>query len=284
VQYNENPNGPNFQPIIAHADKDAADITHVDFILQTNANNGRLTFVMGAGPDTYGFQLMGSVLPFNKWTHVAVTVAAKTGGDPTSARMYVNGKLDAQSDTWGGGAASRQISSNGITIGYANIGGEAQHWVGEIDEVRIWDTVRTQAAIQRDHRDPFLFSDPVDVPANLVAYYSFDAGPDSAVWDNSRQPYYDGLVFGTQERVVAPDVVDVPLSPLLAPFAGPEAFALDFSGESGKKNSIELPKELSRVLPRGFSFEAWIYMEVWQTMSARAPPPPPLLLLLLLLL
>lgn len=262
LQYNENPNSASFQPILAHADKDAADIFHADFVLQVNANNGRVTFVMGAGPDTYGFLLQGSVLPFNKWTHIAVSVAAKSGGDPTSARLYMNGELVAQADSWGGGASTRQITSNGITIGYVNLGGEAQHWVGDLDEVRIWDSVRTQAAIVRDHRDPFLFSDPVEVPLNLVAYYSFDAGPDSSVWDNSRQPYYDGLPYGGQQRFVANDVVDVPLSPLLAPFAGPEAFGLDFTGAYDQQNAITLPKELSRVLPRGFSFEAWVYMEV----------------------
>jgi hypothetical protein len=261
-QYNENPNGPNFQPIVAHADQDAADLFHTDFVLQVNANNGRVTFVMGAGPDTYGFQLQGMTLPFNQWTHIAVSVQQPAGGNPSAARMYMNGQLVASADQWGGGPQSRQITSNGITIGYLNLGGQPQYWIGELDEIRFWDSVRTQAQIQQYMRDPFLFDDPAVIPADLVAYYSFDAGPDSAVWDNAAQPYYDGVPYNGQTRVVAPDVVNIPLSPLLAPLAGPPSFGLEFTGAYAGQNAITLPNELSRVLPRGFTFEAWVYMEV----------------------
>jgi len=277
--YNENPNKNEFQPIVVHAEKDAADIFHADFVLQTNADNGRVSFVMGAGPQTYGFLLQGNALPFNKWTHIAVTVAAQAGANPTSAKLYMNGELVAQQNQWNGGAGTRQVTNNGITVGYANFGGQVQNWVGQVDELRFWDVVRTQASIVRDHKDPFLFSDPVDIPANLVAYYSFDAGPDTAVWDNSRQPYYDGLPFGGQERADADGVVDIPPSPLLAPFAGPEAHALQFTGAHDTKNSVRLPAELSRALPRGFTFEAWIYLEAetivdqhYKTIAARWNP------------
>lgn len=258
--YNESPTSDKAQPIVAHAPIDCPDIFHVDYLLQTNANNGRVAFLMGAGADTYGFLLQGKPLEFNKWTHIAVTVAAGAGGDPTSARLYMNGELVAQG-AWQGGASTRQVTEQPITLGYVKIAGAEQNWVGELDEVRFWDSVRTQAAIVRDHRDPFLFSDPVEIPLNLVAYYSFDAGPETAVWDNSRAPYYDGLPINGQTRVVAADVVDVPLSPLFAPFAGPIAYGLEFTGAHGQQNAIELPQELSRRLPRGFTFEAWVYLE-----------------------
>ena len=139
--------------------EDAADIFHADFVLQTNANNGRVSFVMGAGPDTYGFQLQGTTLAFNKWTHIAVVVTIdRTSGDPATARLYQDGALTAQADRWGGGPGSRQVSDESINLGYVNLGGEAQRWIGQIDEVRVWDSARSQAQIKRDLKDPFLFS------------------------------------------------------------------------------------------------------------------------------
>lgn len=56
-----------------------------------------------------------------------------------------------------------------MTIGSRTDG--TQNYIGEIDELRIWNSVRTTCQINEYMRTSFTI-----FPANLVAYYNFNAG------------------------------------------------------------------------------------------------------------
>ncbi|MDW8101023.1 MAG: LamG-like jellyroll fold domain-containing protein [Anaerolineae bacterium] len=84
-------------------------------------------------------------IPANVWTHIAVTY------DGTRRRYYVNGELDLDST-----AGSGPLTSNDAPLG---IGADPRsgyqtgffyYFYGMLDEVRIWDVVRTQEEIRAD--------------------------------------------------------------------------------------------------------------------------------------
>lgn len=81
-------------------------------------------------------------LVLNTWTHLAMTY------DGTTERLYVNGTLVSSTPT-----AGSIVSSTGpLRIGGNSIWTE--RFRGLIDDVRVYDTVLTQARIQTDLATP----------------------------------------------------------------------------------------------------------------------------------
>ncbi len=87
-------------------------------------------FSQTAGPNS-----TAGAVPIGQWTHIAVTV----GGGQT--KFYVNGVLNA--------VANEAIINNNNGALYFGTQGEClcNNFDGKIDEIRIWNTVRTQAEI-----------------------------------------------------------------------------------------------------------------------------------------
>lgn len=100
-------------------------------------------------------------LPVGTWSHVACTWNAST----SSSEIYINGILE----TTGTGGSSTLGTDNLMTIGAKT--NAAQFFTGELDEVRIWDVVRTSCEINNGMNAEFTISQP-----NLVAYYNFNQG------------------------------------------------------------------------------------------------------------
>ncbi len=105
-----------------------------------------------------------------KWQHVAVTVSIVSGY--VTANFYVNGVADpgnphvsptSQTSISNGG------SSSALYLGLQGLGCGCNFYSGSLDEVRLWNTVRTQSQIQSNMTGPI---DPTT--SGLVAYYRFD--------------------------------------------------------------------------------------------------------------
>ena len=96
-------------------------------------------------------------VPTEEWTHVAVVVGT------TSQSCYINGSL-AGSFTQKGGA---DIGTTFALGRYVPSGGE--NFLGQIDEVKIWNDGRTQLEIQSDMR-----TYGGALADGLVAYYDFN--------------------------------------------------------------------------------------------------------------
>ncbi len=93
----------------------------------------------------------------NEWTHVAVVK------NDTSVQLYINGIAD------GSGVNANSMNVNYMLIGkYVN--GE-NYYDGNIDELRIWNDVRTQTEIRQNMYKEI--SNPSS-EGNLVAYYKFN--------------------------------------------------------------------------------------------------------------
>ena len=100
-------------------------------------------------------------LPLGVWSHVACTWDASA----SQIDIYINGVL--QSTTSGGSSSTG--NDNVMTIGART--NAAQFFPGELDEVRIWDIIRTPCEISSAMSSEFTVSQP-----NLVAYYNFNQG------------------------------------------------------------------------------------------------------------
>ena len=105
--------------------------------------------------------LSSSSLPFGVWPHVACTWDASS----SSVEIYINGVLQSSS----AGGSSSTGNDNVMTIGSRTNG--AQYFMGELDELRIWDRIRTSCEISAAMNSEFTVSQ-----ANLVAYYNFNQG------------------------------------------------------------------------------------------------------------
>ncbi|MEQ9021997.1 MAG: LamG-like jellyroll fold domain-containing protein, partial [Pseudomonadales bacterium] len=86
--------------------------------------------------------------------------------DGSEASLFVNGSLEGTASLSGSAVAG----SEDIVIGARNASAPTQFFDGTIDEVRFWNTPRTQ---QQIHNDAYLdvSSDP-----DLIAYYDFNQG------------------------------------------------------------------------------------------------------------
>lgn len=98
----------------------------------------------------------------NTWYHVAATVDGVAG-----MQMYINGVLQNQTNPYTNAPCTTGDITTLGTWGDANI----RYFNGCMDEVRIWNTARAQAAIQADMNHELTGAE-----TGLIAYYNFNEG------------------------------------------------------------------------------------------------------------
>jgi hypothetical protein len=103
----------------------------------------------------------GIYLNDNQWHHVAVTFNEGVG---EGSYIYVDGIQVANF------TQNIENHSSPFAIGQSGTGEPFQNFAGNIDEVRIWNTPRTQLQIQTDRNCD------IEQQANLVGYYRLNEG------------------------------------------------------------------------------------------------------------
>ncbi len=101
-----------------------------------------------------------------QWHHIAVTYVY--GGTYGTVKVYVDGVLKASNATMDMYTKSPADATSALTIGSAN---GSNYFAGQIDEVKIWNIVRTASQISSS-RNCEIASDA----AELVLYYQFNQG------------------------------------------------------------------------------------------------------------
>jgi hypothetical protein len=124
-----------------------------------------------AGNNGSSFEIIDPVnMPGNTWVHVAVTFDAAT----RELKLYRNGVVVASA------TSTRQHAGQGNYIGAWSYGGPSSYLGGKIDNVRIWNTVRTADEIKNGMYG--------NVPANsagLLAYYTMNEAGGTEIVNNS---------------------------------------------------------------------------------------------------
>jgi hypothetical protein len=134
-----------------------------------------------------GWPLSNAVLPFNTWTHIALSVAADN-----SANLYVNGIL---SDAAAAGAFHVDATPGQFLIGTGV--GLTGFLNGQIDEVRVFNTQQTAGQVKKGMYGPF------DPAWTGIAYYKMDEASGNAV--NSTSPgLTDATLQGSASRTTSP--------------------------------------------------------------------------------
>ena len=150
--------------------------------------------VYGATP-----QQVNPTLPVGVWTHLAAAF------DGTTLRVYQNGNLV------GSVAASFNLQGLPLTLGWAGL---ESAFAGAMDDVRIWNTARTQAQIQTTMHRTLSGNEP-----GLVGYWRFD--------DRSGITAANSVPGGIAGDLGAGIVVQRPTWTNGAPIAQPHTFAWD---------------------------------------------------------
>lgn len=116
-------------------------------------------------PTTGVYLDAANVLPAGVWTHVAAVYEPST----TTATMYINGEEVSLTKS-GSGTVGDPISDNSAQFNIGQRSNNSFFFKGSIDEVRVWNTVRSQAQVQSD------MSTPISSGLGLLCSYNFDEG------------------------------------------------------------------------------------------------------------
>ena len=141
--------------IIEHITANSGDGFLIDLL------NGKPRIIIGSTA------LTGTTsLTANTWYHLACT------SDGSTLSIYVNGVLDVSALA----SATFPANSYSLRLGLDQSGGN--HFLGQMDEVRIWNIARTQAQIQSA-----MYSTLVGTETGLTGYWPMNEGSGTTVSD-----------------------------------------------------------------------------------------------------
>jgi concanavalin A-like lectin/glucanase superfamily protein/purple acid phosphatase-like protein len=130
------------------------------------------------------------------WHHVAASFASGT----RQLTLYLDGAQVAQ-----GILAARTTTGNGVALDIGRNGSTGQFWRGKIDDVRLWNVVRSGADIAANYTRELASS-----PASLIANWKFDDAVGTVAVDSSAPPQNANLIGGA---TWSSDVANTPPPP-----------------------------------------------------------------------
>ena len=180
----------------------------------------------GAGSDLTWVNT-GVTAPLNSLSHIALV---KSG---TSVILYLNGV----SVFTGTGPAT--LTANTQVIRIANRAQIAHLFNGYIDEVRIWNASRTQAAIKSSMFNKNLSNSA----ANLVAYYRMNDGSGTVAANSATNSSgINGTLVGSPTWI-----------------SSPVQFSKNSLGLDGTNDVVTVPNSSSLNISSAITIEAWVY-------------------------
>jgi len=166
--------------------------------------------------DVSGFTL-------NQWVHVAVTYDAPS----TTMKLYRNGTLVATN------TSVPAYTNENVFIGSHQ--GSGSFFQGNIDEVRIWNTARTQAQLKAT-----MYKGPSVTDVNLIAYYKCNDGSGATLTDAKAS--FNGSIQNAAGFIASP--------------VQESASAIGFDGAD---DVVSIPNNGSLNISAAITLEAWVY-------------------------
>lgn len=172
------------RPTSLHPQFTAGVVTHGSRSL------GAFDFGIGQAPDprmrffinyNQGQQTIVGTRPIalNEWQHLAVTY------DGSTARLYINGELDAEKVL---GEAIKGAGPDALLAIGDDYPGLSEYVGGSFDEVRVWNTVRTENDIAEGMFAPLIGNEP-----GLLLYFDFDECGSQVVVDRTGRGRHGSL-------------------------------------------------------------------------------------------
>ena len=157
------------------------------------ADTGEILVAIAQSDDTWAWRYTGQHVAAGEWSHVAVAYDGVAG----EAKTYINGQLvDIYSQS--GAIGDAYPTFNDLTIG--GRGNDAdERFEGQIDDVRLWSTARTQGEVQA-YLDGQLSGGEV----GLVGNWRLDEAAGGTVLDQSAFGN-DGVLGGAEGASATPD-------------------------------------------------------------------------------
>ena len=143
--------------------------------------DGVIQFAVANGDPGWNWVSSGYIAPLKTWTHIAWTYAERAG----VFRVFANG-VPVFSTTGHGSIGDAYSGIDEFKIG-ARRPGAGQYFDGFLDEVRIWNIVRTEAEIRTTMNASLHGDEP-----GLVGYWNFDDGTATDLSPNDN----DGTLIG----------------------------------------------------------------------------------------
>lgn len=156
------------------------------FLFHAAANG---SFYVGTNTGSSRIQSVVNTLQLNEWSHIATTF------DNGVLQVYHNGALIGTQNA----ANLPNLWNGSFKIGL----GDANNLHGEVDELRIWETARTQQEIQENMHHTMEVAQACS--GGLKVYYQFDTANGQTIKDVLGQ--YDGSVNGLPTLVTATEPV-----------------------------------------------------------------------------
>lgn len=186
------------------------------------------------GTDVIDITSTNAIFSTDTWYHVAVSVdvSASTG------TMYLNGSSISAGVT--GSATSIGTNTNNFTIGGANVGVLLMN--GLVDEVRIWDDIRTAQEIS-DNYDKVL--DNPGSEANLQGYWQMeddltDSSSNGYTLTNNNSATFNSDVPFSGANTLVVDTMALSFTYNDVTLAGAHKLAVDTMSLSFTFNDVEL--------------------------------------------
>jgi alpha-tubulin suppressor-like RCC1 family protein len=160
------------------AQGDGLNLTNTDYIFQVGSDGTNRGVMKLALMVARNWATSISAVPLNAWAHVAVSY------DGAAARFYINGLLDAAVPLNG----SANQTGLPVLMGRQGVSG-ANYFDGILDEVRVWNVVRSDSEIQTNLNRSVAPNQP-----SLVGYWRFDEQSGAAAVDSSGRLPHGSLV------------------------------------------------------------------------------------------
>jgi hypothetical protein len=181
----------NVVPILTkgRAESDGDPAKEVNYFMGYNPSNGRLVADFEDNNNGSNHPVTGNaVISPCTWTHVSASFNASTN----TWKLYINGALD-QTLNLGGTTFTPQSLSNmnaGIGTAFNSTGTAEGGFKGRIDEVRIWNIVRSDAEILAN------YNTELTAGSGLAARWGFSEG-NGATAANSINGGVSGMLIGS---------------------------------------------------------------------------------------
>ncbi len=125
-----------------------------------------------------------------KWVHIAATWRAGTSSIP---KLYINGVPSTESFASGVGVSNIGTNDEALWIGKGHWDVPEEYFDGLIDEVRIWDDVRTPSEILNNMHKSFVGSKP-----NLQGNWNFNSSINDSTKNNNNLTNNGGTLSSTE--------------------------------------------------------------------------------------